>query len=306
MTDVSSASNPTTDVQPWTIKRLLEWTTGFFRERKVEGGRLAAELLLARALGCRKIDLYTRFDQEPTEEQRTAFREMVKSAGKHVPIAYLLGTREFYSLEFEVTPAVLIPRPETEALAQRMIDLCRTEPERTWHICDVGTGTGCVAIAVAKYARNAEVVATDVSTAALEVAGRNVAKHNVGERVRLVEADGLKLPPEAVPANGFDAIVSNPPYVSEHRWKDLPPHIREHEPRLALTFDGSDGLGMYRRLAAEAPAVLRRGGILLSEIGHDQHAAVRDIFANAGGWTYVGSHRNPNDPYERIVEFRHG
>lgn len=306
MADVRSPNDPATDAQPWTIKRLLEWTTAFFRERRVEGGRLAAELLLARALGCRKIDLYTRFDQEPTAEQRTAFREMVKNAGKQVPIAYLLGTREFYSLEFEVTPAVLIPRPETEALAQRMIDLCRTEPERTWHICDVGTGTGCIAIAVTKYARNAEVLASDVSSAALEVAGRNVARHGVGERVRMVEADGLKLPAGAVPPNGFDAIVSNPPYISERRWKDLPPHIREHEPRLALTFDGSDGLGMYRHLAAEAPAVLRRGGILLTEIGHDQHGAVRDIFANAGGWTYVGSHRNPNDPYERIVEFRHG
>ncbi len=306
MSEANRSNNTSTENQPWTIRRLLVWTSAFFLERRVEGGRLAAELLLARALGCRKIDLYTRYDQEPTEEQRAAFRELVKQAGKHVPIAYLLGSREFYSLEFEVTPAVLIPRPETEALAQRAIDLCRSEPERTWHICDVGTGTGCVAVAVAKYARNAELVATDVSAAAIEVAGRNVAKHGVAERVRLVEADGLKLPAEAVPTGGFDAVVSNPPYISEQAWKDLPPHIREYEPRLALSFEGSDGLVMYRRLAAEAPAVLRRGGILLTEIGHDQHPGVRDIFANAGGWTYVGSHRNPSDPYERIVEFRHG
>ena len=305
MTNGSGSDNTATDQQAWTIKRLLEWTTTFFRERHVEGGRLAAELLLARALGCRKIDLYTRYDQEPTEPQRAAFREMVKQAGKHVPIAYLLGSREFYSLEFEVTPAVLIPRPETEALAQRMIDLCRSEPGRTWHICDVGTGSGCIAVSIAKYARNAEVVATDVSADALEVAGRNVAKHGVGERVRLVEADGLKLPADAVPANGFDVIVSNPPYVPEKDWTDLPPHIRDYEPRLALTFEGSDGLGAYRQLASEAPAVLRRGGILLAEIGHNQLSAVRDIFANVGGWTFVGSHRNPNDPYERIVEFRH-
>lgn len=300
-------TNIAADQQAWTIKRLLEWTTQFFGERRVEGGRLAAELLLARALGCRKIELYTRYDQEPTEEQRTAFRELVKQAGKHVPIAYLLGFREFYSLEFEVTPAVLIPRPETEALAQRMIDQCRCEPQRSWHICDVGTGSGCVAVAIAKYARNSQIVATDVSPEALEVATRNVARHGLSERIRLIHADGLRLPEDAVPPGGFDAIVSNPPYISDQAWKNLPPHIREHEPRLALTYeDGSDGLVMYRRLAKEAPAVLKRGGMLLTEIGHDQHPGVLDIFANVGGWTYVGSHRNPNDPYERIVEFRHG
>jgi release factor glutamine methyltransferase len=164
-----------------------------------------------------------------------------------------------------------------------------------------------VAITIAKYARNSEIVATDVSPEALEVATRNVAKHGLGERIRLVQADGLQLPDDAAPAGGFDAIVSNPPYISEQAWKNLPPHIRDHEPRLALTCeDGSDGLVMYRRLAKEAPAVLKRNGILLTEIGHDQHPGVLDIFANAGGWTYVGSHRNPNDPYERIVEFRHG
>jgi release factor glutamine methyltransferase len=119
----ANVNSTTTDQQPWTVRRLLEWTVSFFRERQVEGGRLAAELLLARALSCRKIDLYTRFDQEPGADQRAAFRELVKSAGRHTPIAYLLGSREFFSLDFEVTPAVLIPRPETEALAQRMIDL---------------------------------------------------------------------------------------------------------------------------------------------------------------------------------------
>ena len=302
----ANAQSTTTDREPWTVRRLLDWTVGFFCQRQVEGGRLAAELLLARALGCRKIELYARFDQEPAAEERAAFRELVKRAGGHVPIAYLLGFREFYSLDFEVTPAVLIPRPETEALAQRMIDLCRGEPLRIWRICDVGTGSGCVAAAVARYAANALLVATDVSVEALEVAGRNVASHGLTERVSLVEADGLKMPAVAVPEGGFDAIVTNPPYVPLKEWEMLPPHIREHEPRIALVGQGEDGLWMYRRLAAEAPGVLRAGGVLLAEIGHDQREPVKAIFAAAGGWSFAGCYRDATDPHDRVVEFRYG
>ncbi len=287
----------------WTVGRLLEWTTQWFEQKQVEGGRLAAELLLAKALACRKIDLYTRWQVEPDEAQRGTFRELVRSAAKHVPIAYLLGVREFFSLEFEVTPAVLIPRPETETLVQRMVDLCRASPERAWEILDVGTGTGCAAVAIAKYAANARLVAGDVCPEAVQVALRNVERHGLGERVRVVQADCVALPAGVTPAAGFDAVVSNPPYISEADWEALPPHIRDHEPRLALTQDGSDGLGLYRRLAAEAPGVLKHEGWLLAEIGHKQLADVRSIFEAAGGWRFVGSHRDASDPYERVVEF---
>lgn len=293
------AGNETT----WTVGRLLQWTTKWFDERQVEGGRLAAELLLARAMDCKKIELYTRYDQEPTPEQRNAFRELVRQAGEHTPIAYLLGSREFFSLEFMVTPAVLVPRPETEALVQRAIDLCRSNPSRTWHILDIGTGSGCVAVAIARYAANASVVASDISAEALAVAAANAEKHGVHERVRFVEADCAAIPPDARPENGFDLVVSNPPYISESVHAGLPPHIREHEPKKALTPPSGDGLEIYRRFASEAPAVLRPGGRLAAEIGYDQHAAVLDLFASSGCWEYVGSHRNPTDPYDRVVEF---
>jgi len=287
----------------WTVGRLLEWTTNWFREKHVEGGRLSAELLLAHAMGCKKIDLYTRYDYQPTEQQRTAFRELVRSAGQHTPIAYLLGTREFFSLDFEVSPAVLIPRPETEALAQRMIDLCRKSPDRQWQILDVGTGSGCIAITIAYYAKNASALGADISAPAIEIATRNIDRHGLSDRVRLVEADGVNLPAEYVPAGGFDAIVSNPPYIREDQWAELPPNVRNHEPKLALSMDGSDGLVMYRRLATEASSVLKPGGRMLIEIGYDQDGAVRDVFASAGGWTYIGSHSSPTDPYERVLEF---
>jgi release factor glutamine methyltransferase len=295
-------SNGNEKSQAWTIGRLLDWTTAWFRERDVEGGRLAAELLLARALGCRKIELYTRFEQEPPEPQRTAFRELVKLAGQHTPIAYLLGSREFFSLEFNVSPAVLIPRPETEALVQRVIDLAREWRERTVHVLDLGTGSGCVAISIAKYASNTQVVAVDVSAEALAVAGSNVERHGLSDRVRLVEADWLALPKEVVPPSGFDVIATNPPYISAAIFEGLPPNVRDHEPQLALT-PGGDGLEMFRKLAADAPAVLAPEGRLLTEIAFDQKDAVVQIFAAAGGWTYVGSHRERTDPHERVLEF---
>ncbi len=297
-----AGTKPTQTV--WTVGELLTWTIQWFAQHRVEGGRLAAELLLARAMSCRKIDLYTRYEQQPSDEQKAAFRELVRKAGEHTPIAYLLGHREFFSLEFEVTPAVLIPRPETEALVQRMVELCRTDRERTWRIFDVGTGSGCIAVAVAKYASNALLTAGDISADALGIATKNVERHSLAERIRLVEADLVALPADAIPEGGFDAIVSNPPYISDQKWPDLPPNVRDHEPRLALHGPGGDGLAMYRRLAAEAPAVLATGGRLLAEIGYDQHAAVLEIFPAAGGWEHVGSHRNPGEPWDRVVEFR--
>ncbi len=287
----------------WTVGRLLDWTTTWFHRRQVEGGRLAAELLLARAMDCRKIDLYTRYDTRPTDQQRADFRELVKRAAEHTPTAYLLGTREFFSLAFQVCPAVMVPRPETEVLVQRMIDLCRQSPERTRHVLDVGTGSGCVAIAVARYAPNATVVGSDVSPGALEVAARNVKQHGLGDQVRLVEADCVTIPADLIPEGGFDAVVSNPPYISEEVFATLPPHIRDHEPKLALTIDGGDGLDMYRRFAKEVPAVLREGGGLLVEIGHDQRDEVLRLFEAAGNWTHVGSYRDPSDPCDRMLEF---
>lgn len=289
----------------WTVGRLLDWTTQWLNDRHIEGGRLAAELLLARALGCRKIDLYTRYESEPSEEQRTTFRELVRQAGEHKPIAYLLGTREFFSLEFEVDPAVLIPRPETETVVQRAIEICREAPDRTWHILDVGTGSGCIAVAIGHYAANTRLVASDISSDGLRVAAANVERHDLQDRIRLVEADLVSLTEDIVPQDGFDVIVSNPPYVSEAEYPALPPNVRDHEPRSALTLDGSDGLVFYRRLASAAPAVLKPGGLLLAEIGHDQHDAVRDIFTTAG-WTYVGTHRDRTDPHDRVVEVRRG
>ena len=297
-------SNMDVSNQDWTVGRLLAWTAGWFSEHEVEGGRLAAELLLARALGCAKIDLYTRYETKPSPEERAAFRELVARAAEHTPIAYLLGEREFYSLPFTVTPAVLIPRPETETLVQRMIELCRAEPQRVWQVLEVGTGSACVAVAVAKFADNVRLVASDVSREALAVASTNVERHDVGERVHLVEADGLGVVPEVIPRGGFDAIISNPPYISDEVWPTLGPNVRDHEPRSALLGSGGDGLAMYRRFAAEGGHVLADNGRLLTEIGAGQLEDVAGVFAAAGGWGHVATHRDPTDPHDRVAEFQ--
>jgi HemK-like putative methylase len=180
--------------------------------------------------------------------------------------------------------------------------LCRQAPERTWQILDIGTGSGCIAVAIAKYAGNTQVTASDISGEALAVAGLNVQKHDLPGRVRLVEADLAALPAEAVPEGGFDLIVSNPPYISEPAYAALPPNVL-HEPKGAL-LAGADGLVMYRRLAAEAPRLLSPQGLIIIEIGFDQHEQVKAVFAGDSRWHYVATHRDRTDPHDRALEFQ--
>src|SRR5262245_40238915 len=151
--------------QPWTIGRLLSWTREHFEAKGVDDPRLSAELLLAEALGCKKIELYTRFEQEPKPDQLARFREFVRQATAHSPVSYLIGRKEFYSLEFAVTPDVLIPRPETETLVERALAFCKTLTSDVVNIFDMGTGSGCVAVAIAKFEPRARIVASDISPA---------------------------------------------------------------------------------------------------------------------------------------------
>jgi release factor glutamine methyltransferase len=293
----------------WTIGRLLRWTTDYLARSEVEDPRLAAELLLAHALGCPKIELYTRFDTVPDEPTRAALRTLVRRAADHAPIAYLIGHKEFYSLDFEVTPAVLIPRPETETLVDRAIEHCRSLGNREVRFIDVGTGSGCIAVAVLSQVRNAVGVGTDISAEALQVARRNAERHQVADRLTWLQIDGLDLPPEAVPAGGFDLLVSNPPYVADAQLDALPRNVREHEPRAALSAgpdgaDGADGLAFYRLFAARASEILAPGGSILVEIGYDQREAMVAVFARAGRYSHVGTWRDPGGPHDRVVQFR--
>jgi len=218
--------------ETWTILRLLQWTTDYLAECGSDNPRLDAELLLAEARGCSRIQLYTAFDEVADERVRTAFRELVRRRAEGIPVAYLVGRREFYSREFRVTPDVLIPRPETEFVVTTLLDLVGQENRnQPLAIADVGTGSGILAICLAAELPQSQVTATDVSPAALDVARANAAMHQVQDRIRFLETDIL----ETLPAGAtFDFVVSNPPYVSEEEYADLDRTVRDFEPRLAL------------------------------------------------------------------------
>ncbi len=185
----------------------------------------------------------------------------------------------------------------------RALHLCA---ERGWErprFLDVGTGSGCIALTLLKHLPSAQAVATDISPAALAVAGRNAAKHGVAERITLVEADRLALRADRVPEGGFDFMVSNPPYVADTEMRLLPRNVREHEPVVALSA-GEDGLAFYRTFAESAPAILRSGGAVVVEIGYGKGPAVIDVFSRSGRFEYAGTWRDPRDPHDRVMEFR--
>jgi len=296
------SETPVAAVEPWTTARLLRWTTEFLAKAGVDEPRLSAELLLAHALGWAKIDLYTRFNEVPGEDQRRAFRELVRRAAAHEPIAYLIGRKEFYSLAFEVTPDVLIPRPETETLVERVVLHGRQRPGDGPRFLDLGTGSGCVAIAILSQLPEARAVGSDVSEAALQIARRNAERHRVLDRLELIEADGLRIPAEAIPPGGFDLIVSNPPYVADEQCESLPENVRRYEPAQAL-FAGPDGLRFYRLLHDDGPVLLQPGGSIFVEIGAGLAPAVREVFDGHGAFTHAGTWRDPTDPHDRVMRF---
>lgn len=263
--------------EAWTIGRLLEWTTQYLKQHGADSPRLDAEVLLAQALGCPRIQLYAAFGDVPGEETRTAFRELVRRRAEGTPVAYLVGRREFYSLAFRVSPDVLIPRPETEFLVIRLLDLA-VPADHAWNIADVGTGSGVIATCAAKWLPACRVLAIDISPKALEVAAANADDHGVRGQIDFLESDLF----EAVPAGQiFDFIVSNPPYVAEHEVAGLSRDVRDFEPRGALV-SGPNGTETIARLVAQAADRLTPGGSLLTEISPQIESAVREIVTSDG------------------------
>jgi release factor glutamine methyltransferase len=254
------ANSPPKAGEPWTYGRLLHWTEQFLAQKGCEFPRLDAQVLLAHVLGCKRIELYTRYEEPATEAERARFKELIRRRLEGCPVAYLVGRKEFFSLEFEVGPAVLIPRPDTESLVNECLSLARPMPEPT--LIDIGTGSGAIAMAVAKHLKGAKVTATDVSAEALAVAQRNAARHGVAERVRFLQGDLF----EPVPAGErFDFVLSNPPYIPHEDVPGLPVGVRDYEPHLALD-GGPGGFMVFDRLIRDATRYLNPGGYLIVEI----------------------------------------
>jgi len=264
----------------WTIQRLLNWITSYFSQKGIDSPRLSAELLLSEVLQMERIELYTGFETPVCQSALEQVRGLVKRAARHEPVSYLTGRAEFYSLKFHLSRDCLIPRPETEILTGHSIEFLRGR-EGTQSMCELGTGCGCIAVAVARNVWNVSIIATDISEAALETAEKNIQQHCVAERVKLLCGDLFEaLSPERK-AERFDLIVSNPPYVSISEYENLAENIREYEPAGAL-LAGEDGLEFHRRIISESGTWLKSGGALMLEMGYNQASAITKLLKESG------------------------
>jgi len=249
-----------------TIAEALREAGERLRAASVPNDMLDAQTLLAEALGKDRTYLIINFNQQLSEGILSAFLTMVDRRAAGEPLQYITGRQEFFGLDFEVTPDVLIPRPETELIVEESIRIVQQDGIARPVIVDVGAGSGAIAVALARELGDARVIASDVSEAALRVARRNAARHGLGDRVDFVASDML----DAFAEEEFaDFILSNPPYVSEKEMPSLQREVRDWEPRLALT-DSNDGLSLYRRLLKDAPSRLKPGGHLICKLGYTQ------------------------------------
>ena len=251
----------TADQQAWTIKRLLDWTTDFFKSKELDSPRLCAEILLAEALQCQRIELYTRFNEIPEEERLSVYRDWVKRHAKKEPVAYLVGHKEFYSLKFEVDSNVLIPRPETEHLVLEAIDASKSFSKDNIKIIDVGTGSGCVAITLATQIEDCIMFATDISEKAIKVARKNSTHHQTDAKIEFVVGSLMEpVPEDFVP----DIVVSNPPYIGRNESDTIDESVRDYEPEVAL-YAGDEGTELIKGLVTQAATRLKAGGYLIFE-----------------------------------------
>lgn len=267
-----------------TVRRALRQATASLSDAGTESAHLDAELLLAEALGLDRSMLYLHYEAPLEARAEERFRSLLARRVDGEPSAYITGRREFWSLDFLVTPAVIVPRPETEMLVEVAVGLFEAESQisdRKFQILDLGTGSGAISISLAKEIANAEVWATDVSSDALGIARANARRHGVEEKIQFLHGDLF----EPVSARGeiFDLIVSNPPYVRRAALETLPRDVRDFEPRVALD-GGADGLDFYRRIIPGALRYLTMGGFLAVEIGADMGEDVVRLFTDAGGY----------------------
>ena len=246
----------------WTTQRLLRWTTQHFERKGLDAPRLSAEMLLSHVLGTDRLKLYMDPDRPTSDLERAAFRDLVERALNHEPVDYLVGRSPFFSMMLKVTPAVLIPRPSTETAVEHIIQHARRTPGFARPtIADVGTGSGAIAIALAKHIDGARIIATDLHDDALALARENAHAQGVADRIDFRQGDLL----EPLAGEQLHYLVSNPPYIPDHEWDAVAPHVKNHEPTHALR-SGPDGLDHLRPLIADGPALLHQPGQLVLEI----------------------------------------
>ena len=289
----------------WTIIKLLKWTTSYFESHDIDGPRIEAEILLAHALQLQRIDLYVQYDRPLSSDELSRFKDLIKRRINREPVAYILGSKEFWSMDFMVTKDVLIPRPDTEFLVEAAINLLPQDsasnailtPKR---ILELGTGSGAVILALASTRPCHLFFASDRITAAVKLAKQNAKHHGFERRVSFICADWFGPFKDKMPV--FDMIVSNPPYVPSRVIGKLQPEIVRYEPISAI--DGSeDGLSCLRYLIDNAHFYLQRKGHLLLEIGHDQRNDVQNIVDQCAKYENV-VYTKDYSGYDRVVQMR--
>jgi len=274
-----TSQNTAADSKTWTIDQVLKWSKDFLESRDFETPRLDAEQMLSSALDLKRIQLYTNFQQPLTEIERSAFRAMLKRRSEGEPVAYILGKRDFFKHEFFVNEDVLIPRSDTEVVLEKTMEIFSARSEEAIEFMDIGTGSGCLAVSLAKEFPQWSGLASDVSEKALDIAKKNAAQLET-ENLDFLCQDYL-LEKELFQQAKFDLMISNPPYICHSEAPDLEKDVKEFEPNLAL-YAAQDGLEFYQKLSKDAFKALRPEGWLVVEIGYLQAAAVKDIFEGAG------------------------
>ncbi|MBC8246783.1 MAG: peptide chain release factor N(5)-glutamine methyltransferase [Deltaproteobacteria bacterium] len=265
----------------WTILSLIQWTTSYFKSHHIENPRADAEILLAHALNLERIDLYLRYDQPLNHDELSRFKILIKRRIQREPVAYITGTKEFWSLDFRVTTDVLIPRPETECLVERaLVVLSGDTPLR---VLELGTGSGAITIALASEKPDHHYVATDRSVFAVCLAGENAKRHKLDQSMSFFAGDWFQ------PLNEdgfFDMIISNPPYIRTEEIDRLEPEIFRYEPRISLD-GGEDGLQCIEQILVKAHHCLKSKGKLLLEMGHDQREKIQAILNSMGRYDNI-------------------
>jgi release factor glutamine methyltransferase len=257
-----------------TVLEGIQKSTEFLAKKEIDSPRLQAELLLAHVLKLPRMKLYLNFERALTDAETATYRELVKRRSQHEPLQHITGSTSFCGLEIAVNRHVLVPRPETEILAEAGWSYLSTLNSQPSTVLDFGTGSGCIAIALAAKCLNANVTALDVSPEALDVAKQNAAKNNFSDKIQFLQGDGFAALPKEIQ---FDLIISNPPYIPTAEIATLEPEVRDFDPRGALD-GGADGLDFYRRFALEARKFLKPAGKIMLEFGDGQADSIRNIF----------------------------
>ena len=296
MQNQSTFQNP-----EWTISKLIGWTTSYFKSHDIESPRTSAEILLAHVLKLERIDLYLRYDQPLSSKELSLFKTLIKRRAKREPVAYIVGTKEFWSMDLSVTPEVLIPRPETECLVEAALDLLPENPiAKSKRILELGTGSGAIILALASMRPNHLFFASDRSMNAVKLAQKNARHHGLDKAVNFFCANWFKA--LNVSNVRFDMIISNPPYIPTQFIAQLQPEIYRYEPIAAI--DGhEDGLGCLKLIITNAHRYLKKKGHLLLEMGHDQKNPIQKITEDCAAYEDITFSKDYSG-YDRIVQMQ--